>query len=573
MLFSLVYTWIKYKMLPPSVVSLNRLIVERDSKHRRITSNLGLTFRNSKWSHYARTNINENSRYDFIRSLSWVFYAIVSLLIVTSSSHLLNSTPLHSPFTTIYWFAMDSNLYMQIALSSGFIHFVQTLASSVYCRYSTFVLSQPSNPSSSFNTPTHANVPKRLHKPALYALLKGAPSDTLLVSLFESNSKPKTPFEDLEFLKLFYRTVFLIKLNLHPTPFKTLITSLESNSSKSVVKNPLVLYNIAKLRSPALTTLAIDYALFGSTSGTHSSYSAQWTLTALINNSNFRTQSNGIRGLFYSTQLTQDRLNVLLTLYPELSTLRSSVEDQMHVIRWNRWLYNYSLLHRSSVKTNFYLNAFKSALSTNPYTSSNSSKNLWLPSSFTSSMGESSFGRFKVLQQSLYGTLLNDALNPTPHMSTNFYNKPTLKGLSFYEPSFNWALGRFYYLNSTSTNTIVTKPLPANFLTSAAISSQNYLKTHVALASELSNSLRSFVGQSTLSFTPNDTQSSPTTIFNGTFTADSYLSYNTNSFFSKERIDILQNISKNSSHLKARQNNQELLDPRTFPNPTRTPKL
>ena len=59
MLFSRVYNWIKYKTLPPSVLFLNRLFVERDSKHRCVLSNLGLTFRNSKWSMYARTNVQD----------------------------------------------------------------------------------------------------------------------------------------------------------------------------------------------------------------------------------------------------------------------------------------------------------------------------------------------------------------------------------------------------------------------------------------------------------------------------------------------------------------------------------
>ena len=43
---------------------------------------------------------------------------------------------------------------------------------------------------------------------------------------------------------------------------------------------------------------------------------------------------------------------------------------------------------------------------------------------------------------------------------------------------------------------------------------------------------------------------------------DPYLTYNANSFFSKERITALYNLSINSSHLLARHNNQTIIDTR-----------
>jgi hypothetical protein len=49
MLFQRLYNWIKYKTLPSSFLFKNRLFIERDSKHRRVLSNFGLSFRNSKW--------------------------------------------------------------------------------------------------------------------------------------------------------------------------------------------------------------------------------------------------------------------------------------------------------------------------------------------------------------------------------------------------------------------------------------------------------------------------------------------------------------------------------------------
>lgn len=52
------YTWIKYKTLPPSFLFKNRLFVERDSKRTRIFNNIGLTFRNERWTNWDATHFD-----------------------------------------------------------------------------------------------------------------------------------------------------------------------------------------------------------------------------------------------------------------------------------------------------------------------------------------------------------------------------------------------------------------------------------------------------------------------------------------------------------------------------------
>nr|APW82371.1 CcmFII [Urostyla grandis] len=52
MLFKHFYTWIKFKTLPPSFLFKNRLFVERDSKRTRVFNNVGLTFRNERWTNW-----------------------------------------------------------------------------------------------------------------------------------------------------------------------------------------------------------------------------------------------------------------------------------------------------------------------------------------------------------------------------------------------------------------------------------------------------------------------------------------------------------------------------------------
>jgi len=82
MLFQRLYNWIKYKTLPPSFLFKNRLFIERDSKHRRVLTNFGLSFRNSKWSNYESYNIKNNFKNLYFRYIFWIFFSLVTLLFV-----------------------------------------------------------------------------------------------------------------------------------------------------------------------------------------------------------------------------------------------------------------------------------------------------------------------------------------------------------------------------------------------------------------------------------------------------------------------------------------------------------
>jgi hypothetical protein len=72
------------------------------------------------------------------------------------------------------------------------------------------------------------------------------------------------------------------------------------------------------------------------------------------------------------------------------------------------------------------------------------------------------------------------------------------------------------------------------------------------------------VNQSTLSSPLNSVLPSQTS-FEAT-TADPYLAYSSQSFFSKERLELLHNVTANRSSKVAIQNNQTIFDPRLFIN-------
>ena len=99
MLFNYYFNWIKYKTLPPSLLYRNRLFVERDSKHRRVMVNLGVTFRNSKWSSYGRKNVSLQFVHKYLRNLM-AFVFIILLTFFFNPTNLLDNV----------WGALDTTL-------------------------------------------------------------------------------------------------------------------------------------------------------------------------------------------------------------------------------------------------------------------------------------------------------------------------------------------------------------------------------------------------------------------------------------------------------------------------------
>jgi len=103
---------VKYKTLPPSVLFKNRLYIERDSKHRRILSNFGLNFRNSKWANYETYNVKNQFRSAYFKYFLnfFVFIFIVFLLWYFDRSYILKDV-FNSIFSN-FWLGMDSFDYV-----------------------------------------------------------------------------------------------------------------------------------------------------------------------------------------------------------------------------------------------------------------------------------------------------------------------------------------------------------------------------------------------------------------------------------------------------------------------------
>jgi hypothetical protein len=108
LLFQRLYNWIKYKTLPPSFLFKNRLFIERDSKHRRIFSNFGLSFRNSKWSSYSTYNIKTKFKSTYVKSALLFLIFLITLVLFFNFNNLYIKLFLFNNVSFIFWISVDS---------------------------------------------------------------------------------------------------------------------------------------------------------------------------------------------------------------------------------------------------------------------------------------------------------------------------------------------------------------------------------------------------------------------------------------------------------------------------------
>jgi hypothetical protein len=154
------YNWIKFKTLPPSVLFKNRLYIERDSKTRRITSNLGLTFRNSKWTNYARTDINLNLKTQFFTSLYTIFLVTLFLFILINGLSFYNTNLLNNELIFVLWYIKDFCLYSIFSLLTLSTFLLTSLFEKSYTFFSGWIFTKKislvkSSPESELRIPSN----------------------------------------------------------------------------------------------------------------------------------------------------------------------------------------------------------------------------------------------------------------------------------------------------------------------------------------------------------------------------------------------------------------------------------
>jgi len=161
---------------------------------------------------------------------------------------------------------------------------------------------------------------------------------------------------------------------------------------------------------------------------------------------------------FLGTQVTR-KLKFLSTEVTELNLLNTTAANQLSVIKQQRWLYKYSLLHREILKNSHKTTQAKRLISSGFYDSSLTSQNLWASSFFKRETASTYDTLIKSALKENYGSNLipTHSGNALTNLTTSFTNQRTLTNLSSLENSYFWLLKRFFLFNTSPANTPFTK--------------------------------------------------------------------------------------------------------------------
>lgn len=429
-MFKRLFNWIKFKTLPPSINFKNRLFLERDSKSRRITNNLGLTFRNSKWADYTRTDINLNLRYSYKQSLSLFFGSILVLVFCLYAFKLYNPTPLSNDLAFLLWSLKDLLTYHTFT-------FLTLLSFTVTVSLEKFYISCVG-----------------------WFFLK-APEG----GLFTPKTRPTYPkSQDLKYV------VYHWFRNSNSTSIPNLLEPLvratpQSDSSTLVASDLKKLFNLS---NSLLTPTTDTTRFFGALDCNFSEYLPLGAQPTDLPNTNLEflsTRTKWIsgsvdkssrnprlrKGPFTAGLLNYSRLQGLATNLQLSLTFEDTLKSQLSLVKSNRLLYNYSFLHRKLLKNTHKLTTIKRLLGVTWYDSKLTLKNIWASDLFAGLSNPQTF-----LQSGLglsYGSLVNDQ-GWKPYLKgvhANDQSPNSFESFRYCEESLFWLIKRIYSFNNLST--------------------------------------------------------------------------------------------------------------------------
>ena len=453
-MFIRMYNYLKNYNNSSSFNFRNLFFVERSAKFRRIMSNVGSTFRNSKWTDYSLNNVNRlqhsfepNTFFNI-----WGFISFFSLLVFVASRQyslieLLFTSPLN-----VFQDHMDSWTYV-VELWTTVTPLLMQFAAFVGLKtFSNGLLDLFLNQSGKRGlTPTQ-------HSPVESYLGVNQPGTNSYVADAVTNTTPIEDYFD------------------SPT-----IASTNNGLTQ-------IFYNVD--RSLSQTNRPTSVLLTPSTS-----FEATPTTNQLGDNTlTIESLSSNLEGSFYLTSLSFQNLS-LLTSQPELMSLSQNLTTQDQMINTLRWSYRYNNLHRRTMYNSHKLTEVKTLISAGYFDMSSTTGNVWFSDQYARNLdfGKkskmlTSINLLKTNWNRLYRPSfgyndLTDSFSATRGSSS----QDALTKLSFYEASFHFFINRVKNFSSLQSNSLSTLPqLTKTFGTNREVmSATNDLYKH-----SLANTLR-----------------------------------------------------------------------------------
>lgn len=574
MLFQRIYNWIKYKTLPSSFLFKNRLFIERDSKHRRILSNFGLSFRNSKWSNYEVFNIKSHFKTNYSRYFFFIIFFISTIFFISYFNKYYIFSYFSNTLSFIFWISVDTLDYYL-----SFIVWIFTISLSLFFNliYSYFFFNNFSNAKStekiflnrffikfSPNTDNKNNyISKHDLNLILYSWLNNPNSiknTKVLENLFDNkiNNKWWNNYYDF-FIKL-YKVSYLLNISSDKNSIYFLNNNLSTFFNKNFKNNNLSLINYFNNNNliNSNSNLILHYLIKQSKNYFELKNQESSSLSILKNNyewnlynfSNELTRHSFLiknkSGLFFLNDFNYGKFSFYITNFEELWTLNSFFKNQLISAKWNRWLYRYSILHRKILKNSHKLTLAKKLLNSGFYDSKIFTNNIWATAHLNKLQNTETFSAvFNILYENLFNDSTLNFSNNQININNNYTQKNSLNLLNFFENSYFWYLKRYYNFNTISNNLIKSKLQTNNNLleklNSDVLNINNETNKHFFLINYLLNS--SYLNLNQLSHFNNnyttfyENYNVKTTTFVNL--KDFYLLNNSNDLLIKDNLNIL----------------------------------
>ena len=570
MLFQRIYNWCKYKTLPSSFLFKNRLFIERDSKHRRIMSNFGLSFRNSKWSNFEVYNIKNNFRTLYFKYLFYIFFFFFIIFSFLNFKSYYICFYLVNNLTFFFWLSADTFDYYLSFLIWSFTLIFSLFFNLIYSYFFLNDFFNNYNKKNFLNTFSSNNNLKSVYisksnlNSLLYSWLTNPHSlknDKILENIFENKINQKWWNENFDFFMKLYKTSYFLNLMSNQNSLFNLAnkTNFLINSAFDN-KHLLAFFN----NNPSLKNYSS--AIFSFFLNQNKSYfdlknsnsrsliflkkNYDWNLYNFTNEINtYDYLLKNKNGLFLLTNFNYEKLSFLSTNFQELFLLNNFFKNQLNSSKWNRWLYKYSILHRKILKNSHKITLIKRLINSGFYDSKLFTTNIWATAQLNKLNSNQTFKSFIDV---FYGNMLNANtnylhLNHTFTINNNNSQAFSLNLLNFHETSYFWYLKRFYNFNTLSNNFIKSKvktystfnDINFNQNTNNSLFNQKEIFFTYILNSFYSNnkSLNNIYETNSFYLNTNDS------LNNVNFFKDTYLLLNTNTLFTKNNLNILFSLT------------------------------
>jgi hypothetical protein len=578
LLFQRLYNWIKYKTLPPSFLFKNRLFIERDSKHRRILSNFGLSFRNSKWTNYETYNIKTQFKKNYFKYIYWIFIFVTFIGFIFSFKNYYILSYFFNNISFFFWISLDTFDYYFSFLIWVLTTALSLISNLIYSYFFINIFTSKPHPLETFANYSSKNnfSSKNLYTSKhdlnwfLYSWLTSDKCKTkavFLEDIFNTNLNSNWWKKNYDFFIKLYKIVFFLNLSSEKNSrfYLTLkLNQINNTFFKGSINDFLYFFNntntLTNYSSLLLSYFLNNYKIYFDEKNNKSSSlvflkkNTEWNLHNLnteINKYAFLLKTKS--GLFDLNDLNYQKLSNFIFNFPELWSLNFFLKNQSNVAKWNRWLYRYSILHRKILKNSHKITLSKKLINSGVYDTKVFNKNIWASEHLSKINLNNQFTSFFTLY---YDNLFHQNYNNLIHSKINTSNNGTklnsLKLLNFFEDSYFWYLKRFYNFNSLCTN-LIKSQLKLNFkinnINNVFIDKKNTNDKYTVLLNYLLNC--SYINLNLFSHI-NYSYLNTNSFFNNTKTIlnnnkDLYLLNNENDVLSKDNLNILYSIVTNFS--------------------------